>query len=135
MTTEYGEKIATRAIIVVEGKVLLGKKARGVGEGKYALAGGKPDGGETPEQTIVREVKEETGLTFKDPILWKEIVDEESVPGETWHTFYFLGETEGVLNLKKDEILEVIYVGRRDLSSVDIAFNHREILTQFFEKV
>lgn len=135
MTIENGEKIATRAIIVKDGNVLLGKRARGICQNKYALIGGKPDKGETPEWAIVREVGEEIGLKFKNPVLWIEESNDRTIPGQTWHTFYFLGETEGVLSLKNDEILEVIYVGRRDLANVDIAFNHREILTRFFNEV
>lgn len=118
----------------MDGKVLLGKRGRGFGENKYALIGGKPDGDETPKETVVREVREETDLIFKDSVLWREIVDKESVPGETWRIYFFHGRFEGQLKLKDDEILEVVYVGRDDLSSVDIAFNHREILTQFFNE-
>lgn len=134
MTTEYGEKIATRAIIVKDGKVLLGRRGRGIGQNLFALIGGKPDEGETPEQAIVREVGEEIGLKFKNPTLWIEESNDKTIPGQTWHTYYFLGDTEGVLSLKKDEILEVVYIGRSDLSSIDIAFNHGEILARFFDE-
>lgn len=135
MSTVHGEKIATRAIIVVDNKVLLGRRGRGSGENKYALIGGKPDGSETPENAIVREVEEETGLKFINPVLWKEISDSQSVPGEHWHIYFFLGEAAGELKLKNDEILDVIYVSEEDLSTVDIAFNHKEILAQFFDEL
>jgi len=128
------EKIATRAIIVVDGKVLLGKRGRGIGEGQLALVGGKPDGDETPEQAVVREVWEETGLKLRNPVLWLEEANDKTVPGQTWHTYYFLGEVEGELNLKKDEVPKVVYLGRDDLANADIAFNHKEVLTQFFNK-
>lgn len=124
------ERIATRAIIEKDGKVLLGKRARGFGANQFALIGGKPDEGETLKQTIIREVEEETGLKFKNPILWKETVDDNT--GELWHVYFFCGQTEGELNLKKDEILEVIYINKEDLPNIDIAFNHREILNEFF---
>jgi 8-oxo-dGTP diphosphatase len=42
--------------------VLLVKKARGPYNGMYDLPGGKPEFGETPEQTLRREFLEETGL-------------------------------------------------------------------------
>lgn len=131
---QNGERIATRALIVVDGKVLLGKRVRGHGVDQFALVGGKPDEGETLEQTIIREVEEEIGLKFRNPILWKEIPDSKSVLGEIWHIYFFTGEIEGHLVLKKDEISEVIYIGRDDLPNVDIAFNHREVLTQFFNR-
>ena len=47
-------------IIKKDNKMLLIKKARGPYTGLYDLPGGSPEDGETPEQTLVREVKEET---------------------------------------------------------------------------
>ncbi|HET7098761.1 MAG TPA: NUDIX domain-containing protein [Patescibacteria group bacterium] len=133
MSAEHGvEKIATRAIIVINNKVLLGKRGGGGGEGQFALIGGKPDGKETPAEAVVREVQEETGLIFTNPILFFESKNSQTIPGQTWHTFYFLGETSGELNLKKDEVPEVVYVNENNLKSIDIAFDHREILIRFF---
>lgn len=135
MSSEQGrELVATRAIIVVDGKVLLGRRGRGIAKGKFALVGGKPDRDELPIQAIVREVEEETGLSFKNPTLWLEEANDKTVPGQTWHTFYFLGETEGILRLKEDEIPEVVYVGKEDLEKMDIAFNHAEVLQDYFNQ-
>ncbi|OGM10036.1 hypothetical protein A2Z67_02035 [Candidatus Woesebacteria bacterium RBG_13_36_22] len=131
---ERSERIATRAIILSDNKVLLGKRGRGICANEYALIGGKPDEGETPEQAIVREVKEETGLNLINPVLWKEESNDRTIPGQVWHTYCFIGETEGTLKLKEDEISEIKYVGRGDLESVAIAFNHKEIIAEYFEK-
>lgn len=130
-----GERLATRAIIVVGGKVLLGKRGRGIGKDQFALVGGKPDEGETLEQAIVREVEEETGLKFINPMLWVDEVNDKTIPGQVWHTYYFLGEVEGELRLKVDEIPQVVYVGKDDLSELDIAFGHKEVLDRFFNEV
>lgn len=50
------------AIILKEGSILLIKKGRGPYTGKLDLPGGKPEYSETPEQTLAREVHEETGM-------------------------------------------------------------------------
>lgn len=50
------------AIVLKEGSILLIKKSRGPYTGKLDLPGGKPEHGETPEKTLVREVHEETGI-------------------------------------------------------------------------
>jgi ADP-ribose pyrophosphatase YjhB (NUDIX family) len=71
-----------RAILVFDGKVLLGKRGRGDGQGLYALLGGKPDEGETPEQAVVREVKEESGLDFVNPVLFTDETNDKTKPGE-----------------------------------------------------
>ncbi|QQS39179.1 NUDIX hydrolase [Candidatus Woesebacteria bacterium] len=64
--------IAQKAIILnrSNNKILVqkyvdGKFTREKVRGKYGLPGGKMDFGETPEETLIREVKEETGVTVK----------------------------------------------------------------------
>lgn len=62
--------IATICEITRAGKLLLQKKAAGkFGEGKWNGPGGKVLKGETPEDGVIREVMEETGLTIKNPDL------------------------------------------------------------------
>lgn len=126
-------KVVTRAIILVDGKVLLGRRARGSGANQYALVGGKPEAGETLEETVVREVQEEIGVLFKNVKLWKTELDTTSVSkAEPWNVYYFYGDMEGSPKLKPDEISDVIYVGKDGLSDVDFAFDHKDILKQFF---
>ena len=45
------------------------KKQNDMHEGKWNGLGGKLESGETPEECIIREVHEESGLTIKKPIL------------------------------------------------------------------
>ena len=54
------------AIIKQNGRLLLIKKARGPYIGMLDLPGGSIEHGETPEETVKREVLEETGLTVKN---------------------------------------------------------------------
>ncbi len=111
----------------------MGKRVSGDEQGKYALIGGKPDAGETPEQAVVGEVQEEVGLEFVDPRLFTEETNDKTKLGEFWHTLYYLGKVSGQLNLKADEVENVIYVGKKDLPSTDIAFTHKEVLEKYFE--
>jgi 8-oxo-dGTP diphosphatase len=45
-----------------EGRLLLVKRANPPAQGKWSLPGGRQEAGESPEQGVVREVREETGL-------------------------------------------------------------------------
>lgn len=47
-------------IVRKNNQILLIRKARGPYTGLYDLPGGSPEAGETPEQTVAREIKEET---------------------------------------------------------------------------
>ena len=58
---------ATICHIIREKKVLLKKATRGISVGKWNGPGGKIEPGETPEQNVVREVREETGLEVAHP--------------------------------------------------------------------
>jgi len=128
-------KEVCRAIITnVESKVLLGKRARGVGADLYALIGGKPDANESISDAVIREVKEEIGLDF-NPTLYLEVLDSISVPGETWKVTYFTGVADGTLQLKDDEISEAIYVSEDELEGLSIAFDHRNILKNYFRNI
>ena len=51
-------------------QILLAKKKRGFGEGKYNGVGGKLEKGETPEEAMIRECQEEINVT---PIEYEKI--------------------------------------------------------------
>lgn len=127
------QKRVSRAIIINnKRKVLLGKRARGKGKGQWALIGGRPNKNETDKDAIIREVQEELGAIF-NPMFYKSEIDDFSNPGEIWQVNFFYGSIKGSLNINRDEIIKIIYVGEDDFSSFDIAFDHKEILTQFFK--
>ena len=65
--------VTVNYIINKENEVLLQKKRRGFGQGKWNGPGGKIDQDETPRDSAIREVKEETRLIMKEPKLVGEI--------------------------------------------------------------
>jgi mutator protein MutT len=71
LSAEYPKKpvVGVGAIILDDGKILLEKRKNQPGKGKWAVPGGLVELGETIEDAVIREVKEETGLEVYDPRL------------------------------------------------------------------
>ena len=59
--------VGVGAIIIREGEILLEKRKNEPGKGKWSVPGGLVELGESVEQTVMREVKEETGLEVEKP--------------------------------------------------------------------
>jgi 8-oxo-dGTP diphosphatase len=57
--------LAVSAAIIRDGKVLIVRRARPPARGIYTLPGGGVEVGETLEEAVVREVREETALTVE----------------------------------------------------------------------
>ena len=58
-------KVGVGAMVMREGRVLLGQRKGAHGAGSYAWCGGHLEFGETLEQCAIREVREETGLVVR----------------------------------------------------------------------
>jgi ADP-ribose pyrophosphatase len=54
-------------VVISGGKILLEKRKNEPGKGKWSIPGGLVDLGESPEQAVIREVKEETCLAVDAP--------------------------------------------------------------------
>lgn len=61
--------VGVGAVIIENGTILLEKRKNDPGRGKWSIPGGLVELGESLEQTVIREVKEETGLVVDAPEL------------------------------------------------------------------
>jgi 8-oxo-dGTP diphosphatase len=52
----------TAAVIETDGRVLIGKRMAGRFSGRWEFPGGKIEEGETPEECLTRELREELGI-------------------------------------------------------------------------
>ena len=71
-STLTGPLVGVSAIVIRDGAVLMGRRRGAHGAGTFAFPGGKPDPGETPADTVRRELEEETGLVARaiEPVAW-----------------------------------------------------------------
>jgi 8-oxo-dGTP diphosphatase len=71
LSRQYPKKpiIGIGAIIIDRDQILLEKRKNSPGRGKWSVPGGLVNLGETTEEAVIREVKEETGLEVYDPRL------------------------------------------------------------------
>jgi 8-oxo-dGTP diphosphatase len=90
-------KLATLCYVKnkIDNKILMlyrNKKENDIHEGKWNGLGGKLELGETPEECVVREVKEEAGLIIESPTL-KGFITFPLFDGiEDWYVFVFVAE-------------------------------------------
>ena len=82
------------------------KKENDIHEGKWNGLGGKMEPGETPEECVIREVREESGLHIRDPALRGVLMFPEFDGNNDWLAFVFtahtftgelINSTEGIL--------------------------------------
>jgi len=61
--------VGVGAVIIRDGKIVLIKRGNEPAKGKWTIPGGLVELAESPEQAVVREGKEETGLDVENPTL------------------------------------------------------------------
>jgi mutator protein MutT len=61
--------VSVGGIIIRNSRILLEKRKNDPGRGKWSIPGGIVELGESPEQAVIREVREETGLVVDAPEL------------------------------------------------------------------
>lgn len=88
-----GMIFATLCYLKRDGKTLMIHRIRktdDIHKGKWNGLGGKLIPGETPEECIVREVFEESGLSIEQPVLHGFLTFPNFSNNKTWYTFVYV---------------------------------------------
>jgi mutator protein MutT len=140
MKREYPETplVGVGAIIIEQGRVVLVKRGHPPLEGKWSIPGGLLEVGETLRTAVVREAREETGLTIEPGELLG--VFERVLPDEHGRFRYhyvlidFLCRRISGELLAGDDADEVGWFRQDELSELQLARETEEVVLKGFEK-
>ncbi|WP_292484269.1 NUDIX hydrolase [Methanohalobium sp.] len=125
-------KLTVDAVTILNGKIVLVKRKNPPYQGKFALPGGFVEIGETTENAVKRELKEETGLSAEIVKLLGVYSDPERDPrGHTVSVCYLLignGEPVADTDAKDIEVFDITKIP-------ELAFDHNKIINQATEDI
>ena len=131
--------IGVGAVIIKDGKILLEKRKNEPGKGKWSIPGGLVELGESIEETVIREVREETGLEVEEPEhidVVDNVVRDEN--GEVKYHFviidYFVKLKGGTMKAMSDAE-ELRWVTFDEVEKYDLTITFREFLQRNKQKL
>ena len=130
---KYSGKTATAIIPFPLNKILLVKRDTVPFKSYWALPGGRMDPGETVEQTIIREVKEETGLDVTVVRQIGEYVEKglkDDVEYEYYPTCFLVKTIGGEIKRQESEIQEIQLFSLKELP-YPLAFEHDKMIKDY----
>jgi len=130
---KYSGRTATAIIEFPPEKILLIKRRTVPFKGYWALPGGRAEQGEEVEQTIIREVKEETGL---DVVMVRKVGEyhEQGVQAGVEYDYYpacFLVKVVGGEIEKQQSEIEDIQLFSFDDIPKPLAFVHNQMVNDY----
>jgi 8-oxo-dGTP diphosphatase len=133
LSKKFSGQTAAAIIEFPNNKILLIKRGTTVFRGYWALPGGKIEAGETVEDAIVREIKEETGLTveiLKKIGKYHESGVNNGIEYDYYPTCFLVRIVEGKIERQKEEI-EQIRLFKLDEIPQRLAFKHLDMLKDY----
>ena len=124
-------ELAVGAIVVEAGSLLMVRRARAPGAGRWSVPGGRVEAGERVSDAVAREVSEETGVAVVPGELagWVERIDDD-------HHFVILDffaspRTSGSAPVAGDDAADARWVPTGEIAALDLV----EGLLAFLEAV
>ncbi|RLI15234.1 hypothetical protein DRO41_04515 [Candidatus Bathyarchaeota archaeon] len=131
--------IGVGAVIVCNGRILLEKRKGEPGKGKWSIPGGLVELGERAEQTVIREVREETNLEVENPELI-DVVDSITFDegGRIKYHFviidYFVKLKGGTVKAA-DDAAELKWVPFSEVEKYDLTRTFKEFFERNFKQL
>jgi 8-oxo-dGTP diphosphatase len=115
-------------IFVDNGKVLLVQQRKEIAYGLWSYPGGHVEAGETPEEAVHREIREELGATLVNARFFK--IFPLKTPTSELEIHSYVGELEGDIVLKDDELMAYGWFSLESLESMQDKLRYPEVLEQ-----
>ena len=131
--------LAVSAAIVRDGKILVVRRARAPAHGLYSLPGGVVEVGETLEEAVTREVREETGMTIEPVALagFREAIvrDADSRVERHFIILCFAARWRAGEVLLNEELDEARWLEPAELASLPTTAGLAEIVAEAFDRL
>ena len=131
--------LAVSAAIVRDGKILVVRRARAPAHGLYSLPGGVVEVGETLEEAVTREVREETGMTIEPVALagFREAIvrDAERRVERHFIILCFAARWRAGEVLLNEELDEARWLEPAELASLPTTSGLAEIVAEAFDRL
>jgi len=130
---KQGVRATACAVIERNGTVLLVKRNTEPFNGYWTLPGGHINFGEKAEEAVIREVKEETGLSFSPKFFGYR---DEIYPKINWHgeVLIFFGKSKGKERVDGEEITDLRWFNIDEALKMELAFEHQKTLKMYTNK-
>ncbi len=122
-------ELANMCLVYDEEKILVQEKVGTKHAGGLVFPGGHVEDGESLTEAVIREIKEETGLTIRNPkpCGFKDWCEEDGT--RYLVLLYKTNQFEG--ELKSSEEGRVFWLDRSEIDSANLIWNMRELLEIF----
>jgi 8-oxo-dGTP diphosphatase len=131
--------LAVSAAIVRDGKILVVRRARAPAHGLYSLPGGVVEVGETLKEAVMREVREETGMTIEPVALagFREAIvrDTENRVERHFIILCFAARWRAGEVLLNEELDEARWLDPAELAGLPTTSGLAEIVAEAFQRL
>ncbi len=120
------------AVMIDDGRLLVVKRGRGTYAGSWALPGGRQRLGETMQEAVRREVREETGLVVEvgDPVWIGDIIDPADPPSYHYTVVDFTAFAIGGELEAGDDASDARWVDLDEVRDLPLTPTMLELLTE-----
>lgn len=116
--------LAASGIILQNKKILLLQRSNYTQNypGYWGCPGGRAEKGETPEQNVIREVKEECNLDFTPTKIIKTGIWQDR------EYFRFVGEWKGEIKIQEEEVTNYNWFTYDEAIQLKLSFDYKEVV-------